>query len=46
VRKRLEDITVNLQGPLIVNSASLIGIQFVIEEYPVRYALIQADSTK
>jgi RNA polymerase sigma factor FliA len=46
VRKRVEDITVNLQGPLIVNSASLIGIQFVIEEYPVRYALIQADSTK
>jgi len=46
VRERVEDITINLQGPLIVNSASLIGIQFVIEEYPVRYALIRADSTK
>ena len=46
VRERVEDITVNLQGPLIVNSASLIGTQLVIEEYPVRYALIQAESTK
>ena len=46
VRERVEDITINLQGPLIVNSASLIGIQFVIEEYPVRYALIRADSAK
>jgi flagellar assembly factor FliW len=43
VRERVEDITVNLQGPLIINSVSLIGKQLVLEEYPLRYALVQSN---
>jgi flagellar assembly factor FliW len=41
VRDRVEDITVNLQGPLIINPASSLGLQLVIEHYPLRYRLIQ-----
>jgi flagellar assembly factor FliW len=41
VRDRVEDITVNLQGPLIINSISLRGTQLVVEEYPVRYPLLR-----
>ena len=40
VRDRVEDTTVNLQGPLIVNTASLIGMQLVVDEYPLRYLLL------
>lgn len=40
VRDRLEDITVNLQGPLIVNPASARGLQLVVEEYPLRHPLL------
>jgi flagellar assembly factor FliW len=40
LRDRIEDITVNLQGPLVINPASSLGLQFVIEHYPVRYPLI------
>ena len=29
-----------LQGSLIVNTASLIGMQLVVEEYPLRHPLI------
>ena len=43
VRERVEDITVNLQGPLVINSVSLIGKQLVLEEYPLRYALLQGN---
>jgi len=46
VRERVEDITVNLQGPLLVNTVSLLGRQLVLEEYPVRYPLIQPESSK
>jgi flagellar assembly factor FliW len=42
VRERIEDITVNLQGPLIINPASSLGVQLVIEHYPVRYPLIHS----
>jgi flagellar assembly factor FliW len=41
LRERIEEFTVNLQGPLIINSASSLGLQLVIEHYPVRYPLIQ-----
>ena len=41
VRERLEEITVNLQGPVIVNPASSLGLQLVIEQYPVRRPLIE-----
>ena len=40
VRDRPEDIIVNLQGPLIINPSALIGMQWVVEEYPVRYPLL------
>jgi flagellar assembly factor FliW len=39
VRERVQDITVNLQGPLLINRASLIGIQLVLEDYPLRHPL-------
>jgi flagellar assembly factor FliW len=42
LRERMEDITVNLQGPLIINQASSLGLQLVIEHYPVRYPLIRS----
>lgn len=41
VRDRLEEITLNLQGPLIVNPTSSVGFQLVIEEYPLRYPLFK-----
>ena len=46
VRERVEDITVNLQGPLLINTVSLLGRQLVLEEYPVRYPLIQPEPAR
>jgi flagellar assembly factor FliW len=40
VRDRLEEITVNLQGPLVLNPASSKGLQLVVEDYPLRHPLI------
>ncbi|HEY2990931.1 MAG TPA: flagellar assembly protein FliW [Candidatus Binatia bacterium] len=40
IRDRLEEVTVNLQGPILLNPVSHLGLQFVIEPYPVRYPLI------
>lgn len=42
VRDRAEEMTVNLQGPLIINPLSLIAMQLVAEDYPVRYPLLAA----
>lgn len=39
-RERIEAITVNLQGPLAIGIDSGIGVQLVVEEYPLRYPLI------
>ena len=44
VRERLEDITLNLQGPLIVNPTTSLGLQLVIEEYPLRYPILNGTS--
>ena len=41
VRDKIEDITVNLQGPLIINSASSLGVQHVLEQHPLRYPLVR-----
>jgi flagellar assembly factor FliW len=41
LRERLEDITVNLQGPLLLNFASRLGLQLVVERYPVRHPLLR-----
>jgi flagellar assembly factor FliW len=40
VRDRLEKITVNLQGPLLLNPLSAKGLQLVVEEYPLRHPLL------
>lgn len=45
VRDRLEDITLNLQGPLIINPTSSLGVQLVIEDYPLRYPLFKEQSS-
>jgi flagellar assembly factor FliW len=42
VRDRIEDITVNLQGPLLINTTSSLAVQLVVEQYPVRYQLVRA----
>lgn len=39
VRDRMEDITMNLQGPLVINFTSHLGLQLVVEHFPVRYPL-------
>jgi len=44
VRDQLEDITVNLQGPVIINPGSSLALQLVIERYPVRYPLLKSGS--
>jgi flagellar assembly factor FliW len=41
VRDRVEDTTVNLQGPLVISTQSLLGMQVVVEEYPLRYPLLK-----
>ncbi|MCS6924394.1 MAG: flagellar assembly protein FliW [Candidatus Binatia bacterium] len=40
LRERLEEITVNLQGPLLLSPATRRGVQLVVEQYPVRYPLL------
>jgi flagellar assembly factor FliW len=39
LRERLEDITVNLQGPLLLNLDAGLGLQLVVEHYPVRHLM-------
>jgi flagellar assembly factor FliW len=40
VREQVEDITVNLQGPLLVSTRSRIAMQLVLEEFPLRHPLL------
>jgi flagellar assembly factor FliW len=42
VRDQLEEITVNLQGPVIINPSSSLALQLVIERYPVRHPLLKS----
>jgi flagellar assembly factor FliW len=44
LRDSVEDITVNLQGPILFNPASRLGLQLVVEHYPLRFPLIPAKS--
>lgn len=47
VRDQLEDITMNLQGPLVMNFKAGLGLQFVLEHFPVRYPLfVQTSEAK
>jgi flagellar assembly factor FliW len=40
LRERVEEITANLQGPILLNPASHLGLQLVVEQYPLRHSLI------
>lgn len=40
LRERVEDITANLQGPILLNPATGLGLQLVVERYPLRCPLI------
>jgi flagellar assembly factor FliW len=40
LRDRIEEITVNLQAPLLVNPRSRLGFQIVAEQYPLRHPLL------
>jgi flagellar assembly factor FliW len=42
LRDRIDDITVNLQGPLLINVVSRLAAQLVLEDYPVRHPLVAA----
>jgi flagellar assembly factor FliW len=39
VRDQVENITMNLQGPLVMNFNAGCGLQFILEHFPVRYPL-------
>lgn len=41
LREPIEQITVNLQGPILLNPVSRLGLQVVAEQYPLRYPLIR-----
>jgi flagellar assembly factor FliW len=41
LRERIDEMTANLQGPLIINPVSSLGLQLVVDDYPLRYPLIQ-----
>ena len=45
VRERVEDITLNLQGPVLINPTSSLGMQLVVEDFPLRYPLFKATSS-
>lgn len=40
VRDSVAGVTVNLQGPLVINPDALLGTQLVIENYPLRHGLL------
>jgi flagellar assembly factor FliW len=44
LRGRVEDITVNLAGPVLLSPASRLGLQVVLDSYPVRYPLLDSQS--
>jgi flagellar assembly factor FliW len=41
VRDRVEAITVNLQGPVMLNPHSSLGTQLIMENYPLRHPLLK-----
>ena len=44
VRERLDQTTLNLQGPVIVNPVACLGVQLVLEHYPLRHPLFSSVS--
>jgi flagellar assembly factor FliW len=45
LRPRLQEITANLQGPLLLNPIARLGLQIIAERYAVRHPLIARPST-
>ncbi len=43
LRERLEEITANLQGPLLLNPVSCLGLQLVVENHSVRHPLLKRE---
>jgi len=41
VREKLQEITVNLQGPVILHPKTCLGAQLVLEDRPLRYPLLK-----
>ena len=46
LRETLEEITVNLQGPLIVNPTAALGAQLVLEDQPLRHPLLKPEAAE
>lgn len=44
LRPRLEEITANLQGPVLFNPIARLGLQVIAECYPVRHPILQPQS--
>ena len=44
LRERLEEVTANLQGVVLLNPLSCLGLQLVVENYPVRHPIVKAPS--
>ena len=40
VRDRVEDTTVNLQGPLVINPTTAMGLQLIVEQYPLQHPML------
>lgn len=45
LRPRIEDITANLQGPVLFNPIARLGLQTIVERYSVRHPLLQPQPT-
>jgi flagellar assembly factor FliW len=45
VRARVEEITANLQGPVLFNPIARLGLQVIAERYPVRHPLLPPHPT-
>lgn len=44
LRGRLEEMTANLAGPILLSPVSGLGLQLVVDHYPVRYPFIKRRS--
>lgn len=46
-RKNVEDTTINLKAPIIINTDNRIGCQMIVEDdYPVKYKIYEAKAGK
>lgn len=46
-RKNVEDTTINLKAPIIINTENRIGCQMIVEDdYPVKYKIYEAKAGK